>query len=619
MDHCRFCLFLLIITSVAVFASDTTTVEAVAPTTYFNEHDFDAGRKNNLDTTFKNFNDVIIRSHLGNYGLAATDFFLPPPENIGFNYWKNNFKQYLYSNDSIKYYTTKVPYSDLFFIGVTKKEQQFKFTQSQNVNKNLNFSVSFRRIRSAGWYLRQDINHNNLAVTSNYNSSNGRYSLLGNVLFNSLKCSENGGISDDSLFEKGSIKNKKLIPVNIESAQKRIGNKSVYVRQNFNLGKKQFLVPGKDSSYVPYFKNSLSHQFSIENNSFVYEDQQPVSGFYKNIYNDSIHTLDSVNHYKITNAIVWRTLNNKYKYDLQKFSVGFNVGLKHELNRIKQHNTDTVISNVLINSSVYNFYPKSKISISFGGEYIMNGQNKKDYNANIKIQKVIKDSLHIITIEGTAVTRTPDLMYSLYSSNNFKWKNEFVKTQNLYALIKYTMPKHFFQIGCKFYRFGNMLYYDDLALPRQLSYSLNSFSAFVKKDFHLKNWVISNNITWQQIPDSTVIRLPEWIVKGSLFYKHSVFKGAMDLETGVDLFYYSSGHYTAYMPATSQFYIQNIKSTGNYPFIDLFINAKIKNVRIFFRMEHFNAGMMENTYYSAPHYPYPDRAFKIGINWQFFN
>jgi hypothetical protein len=85
------------------------------------------------------------------------------------------------------------------------------------------------------------------------------------------------------------------------------------------------------------------------------------------------------------------------------------------------------------------------------------------------------------------------------------------------------------------------------------------------------------------------------------------------------VFYTSAYYANAYMPATGQFYIQTEKKYGDYPFIDFFINAQIKTVRIFIKVDHLNSGLMGNYYMLTPHYPMSDRAFKFGISWRFFD
>jgi hypothetical protein len=98
-----------------------------------------------------------------------------------------------------------------------------------------------------------------------------------------------------------------------------------------------------------------------------------------------------------------------------------------------------------------------------------------------------------------------------------------------------------------------------------------------------------------------------------------VLKNAARIQVGVSMFYTSAYFANAYMPATAQFYLQDEKKYGNYPFIDFFFNAQVKNVRIFFKVDHLNSGMMGDTYIQTPGNPMNGRAFKIGFSWRFFD
>jgi hypothetical protein len=92
----------------------------------------------------------------------------------------------------------------------------------------------------------------------------------------------------------------------------------------------------------------------------------------------------------------------------------------------------------------------------------------------------------------------------------------------------------------------------------------------------------------------------------------------MEVQIGFDVSFYSSYYADAYMPALGQYYLQNRKLIGNYPFIDFFFNMKVKHANIFFKSEHVNSGFM-GAYYLAPHIPAPDRSFKVGIRWMFYD
>ena len=73
------------------------------------------------------------------------------------------------------------------------------------------------------------------------------------------------------------------------------------------------------------------------------------------------------------------------------------------------------------------------------------------------------------------------------------------------------------------------------------------------------------------------------------------------------------------MPATNQYYVQTSQKVGNYPFIDFFLNARIKPVRVFVKIDHLTQGFLGSNYSLTPGYLQNDRAFKFGLNWLFFD
>ena len=74
----------------------------------------------------------------------------------------------------------------------------------------------------------------------------------------------------------------------------------------------------------------------------------------------------------------------------------------------------------------------------------------------------------------------------------------------------------------------------------------------------------------------------------------------------------------AYDPALAEFYIQTNRKYGNFPRFDFFVDGKIRTMRIFLKLEHFNASLSGYNYYSAPNYPYRDMIFRFGVVWNFF-
>jgi hypothetical protein len=134
------------------------------------------------------------------------------------------------------------------------------------------------------------------------------------------------------------------------------------------------------------------------------------------------------------------------------------------------------------------------------------------------------------------------------------------------------------------------------------------------KKFHLDNMVV-----YQKTDHEDVLRLPEFILRHSIYFTGQWFRKAMEVNYGADVFYFSSFFGDAYMPASGMYYLQNEKKIGNYPFVDLFFNFKINRAKVFLKMEHVAAGFIGNQFYTTPHYPGNDRQFRVGISWKFFD
>ena len=107
--------------------------------------------------------------------------------------------------------------------------------------------------------------------------------------------------------------------------------------------------------------------------------------------------------------------------------------------------------------------------------------------------------------------------------------------------------------------------------------------------------------------------------RGSVFFEDYLFKKALHSRFGVDVYYSTAWNAYGYMPATGQFYLQDGKRTGNYPYIDVYAAFRVKGARFFFKLDHAFAGLFGNTYYGAAHYPLNGRTFKFGVDWAFLD
>jgi hypothetical protein len=604
--------FLLLFLPQFLFSENNDSLKElkITPTIlFFSETQFESPDSvQSTDSTLTNFQNYLPKNHLGNSGLAYNDIIFQNSSNtIGFNYSKNNYQNYFFSPNKLKFYNTRTPYTDLFYLTGSKKEQIFKMTFSCNVKKNWNITTQFNRIRSEGFYTRQNTNDNFVAVTSNFKSINNKYYFLASFIYNGIKNAENGGMVDDTAVSNNTV--------NLLIANRKNINKSVFFKQYFNFGRK-LDDTSKLAEIIP--ENRLILTSLLEQNSLVYKDNSTNTGYYSNTYYDSLKTYDSTVYYKLENELTLKRLNNN-KYGGLKDIFGYGISIKHQFVAIKQYQIDTLFNNVVVGANFFNTYSKNKFWWDISSKYFLIGYNKSNYLVAASIKKCVKDSLGIFILRAEIKSQSPDFIYNHYSSNHFKWDNYFKQSKVAHLRIYFSEQKYNFSMGGDFFNFTNLLYLDYKGLAKQNVGTTSVMSVFFKKNFTFNSWHLNNKITYQYTPGLTALRLPEYVLEHSLFYSSQPFKKAMKMQIGASLFYFAAYYTNAYNPATAQFYLQNDKKYGNYPFIDFFINAQIKTVSIFFKIDHINSGLMPGDYTLTPYYPMNTRAFKLGISWNFFD
>lgn len=598
----------------SVSAQNDSSQHINSITTSFKESNF--GDKNTYTLISSELTDTynyLPNNTIGNIGMPVNSLsYMNSFGLIGFNYARNTYSNYFFNHHTLNFYSTRSPYTDLLYVMGSKKEQVFKGVFSYNIKPNWNISVYFNRLRAEGFYLRQNVNSTHIALSSNYESLTKRYACLLSAVYNDSRNFENGGIKFDTAFTQGGLIDKKILQINLQQAKRNMLNRAVVFKQFLNIGEKE---NDSTQTIIPAYRFSL--ESSYEDNDWRYYDENPLSGFYSNITQDSLITNDKIYNSKIQNTLAWERLDNKKQRGLIDW-FGFSLGATHQFVTIKQSGFDTLFNNIIAGVNFYNTYSKKDFFYRIKYDYVAFGYNKNDYSGMISLSKNVFSFFKASIFAGKDI-RTPDFIYLYYQSNHFNWSNTMNKTEKSYAGLSVVSSKHKMDVSIIYSKYTSVPYFDNYAIARQYDGKVGVFTINAAKNFKLKNWHLDNLLTYNSLPDSVVIRLPQFVLRNSLYYENNVFKNAMRLRIGVSLFYTSAYYANAYMPATAMFYIQDAKKYGDYPFLDFFICAKIKTVNAFLKIEHLNSGLMGNRYVQTPNYPTNDRAFKVGISWKFFD
>ncbi len=115
------------------------------------------------------------------------------------------------------------------------------------------------------------------------------------------------------------------------------------------------------------------------------------------------------------------------------------------------------------------------------------------------------------------------------------------------------------------------------------------------------------------------IQVPEIMANIQLSYANIFFNDNFDFHTGVDVHWRSAYYPNGYDPAIRQFYVQTTEKSEFYPIVDIFLNAKIKRGRIFFKYHNLLQAFTKTAYLITPGYPGQANIFDFGFDWSFYD
>ncbi len=602
----------------------------------FTENEFpygNLGKTYQLTNFLTGFQDYHPRqANLGNYGSAEKQLALPLAPANAFRYRPNNFAYFGFLPENRTFYDSKRPYTKLQYIVGQKQEQNFKVVHAHPFGENCNIAFGFDRIRSVGFYQRQATNNTSINLNGWYRSRGLRYAMQADIYWTIADVAENGGIENDSSFEFADQLDRKLVEVNLASAETNQRLRGAWVKQYFSLGPVADTIP--DLSDSTNIRTRIQPSWAIVNTlfisdeSYVYRDGLPASGYYPVIYNDSLETVDSTYLWRFRGGL-WleRFDNEKNDTGQTKFRrISGKLGGKFESGELWSDTIYTTFRNVFADGAARLMFDKRWLNaVQANGWYVVNGTNTGDFRVSINVASQEHDSKIAYSVSAQSTLLHPDFIYTRYSGNHFRWVNDFgqfgINSANAAIYMRKETPRGetttWIMLRGTFVQYIDPLYFDADLLPAQFNGSINAISTELSWLFGA-DWLQTRGcVTWNVLDETAPIRLPEFITRGSLFGNFRLFKRALQLQVGVDVTWYSSYFADGYNPSTAQFFVQDAEAIGNYVYLDPWLSIKVKPVRVFVKADHANAGLFGRNYYAVPHYPQNDLALKFGVSWVF--
>lgn len=525
-----------------------------------------------------------------------------------------------YEVEDIKYYSVPTPTTELMWSTVLEQGHLLDAMFTFNMSKQFNASLSFKSIRSLGKYRHSLSDHGSARITMSYHTKNKRYFIRSHVVAQDINNEQNGGLTDESVgyFEADDVnfKDRARLETNFTDAENSIRGNRYYFDHFYVLWDK------KDSLKSIPSDLKIGHQFNFERKHYEFKQDNANIIFGPAFKND---IYDDAKYSKLYNE-AYISLNSPITLGEVRFKVN-NYLYNYSYNSI------VITEDGIIDSKL------EGNSFAVGGEW--HTQFKK-FNLDVDASQVVSGNLtgyaysamasfktdSTFTASGRVFSnsRAPNFNYLLNQSDykRYNWQNDFKNEEITGIDVVFDSDKWIFA-AAHLTNIDNFTYFDlddntGQTAPKQASASVNYFKIKLSKEIKFGNFALDNQFIYQKVTNGDdVLRVPDFITRNTFYYGNYIFKGKpMYLEAGVTFSYFSKYLMNSYNPLISEFYLQNDREYGGFPLLDFFVNFKVKTMRVFFKLEHFNSGVSENNYYSAPTYPYRDFVIRFGLVWNFF-
>ena len=596
----------------------------------------------NPDTTYTEWYDEtpyerndVGATYLGVAGSAMQyhNWFIRPDLKLFpfFNY----YLPYSYTPETLPFYNTKTPYTELGYWGTlfaNKKmeETNIRVLHTQNLTPSFNFNFLYERFGGAGMLLNERTDNRTLAFTGNYLGK--RYMAQGGYLFNRIKREENGGVSDpkmvlDTLLEA------KIIPISLKDADNTLKRNTLFLTHSYGIPFKFLQKKGKRDSLslgegtMAY----LGHSFDLSSYSKKYTD---VIGLDDEIGRELYHNKFYINPTVSSDSLRVFKLENRVFLNLQPWAKdaivsNLSAGIGHQyISRygFRQEFFLTGNSSGKQNNMYMYFGAGGKLKkyIEWNGTGVYNFagyyQNDFSIDARIKISsypKKMKQGIHLTGKLHLAQER-PDFFFNHIYTNHYVWDNDFAKTTDTRIEARLDIPDWKLEAFVGYAMLKDNTYFDSLSVVRQNPEAMSILTAYLKKDIRLWKFHMDNKILFQMSSNEDVVPLPKLALDLRYYFQFELVKNVLTAQLGANATFTTKYYAQGYSPALGVFYNQKTEKIGENPYIDLFVNLQWKRASIFVKYVNSALGWPTGDYFSAFRYIRSQKAFKLGIHWPFY-
>ena len=549
--------------------------------------------------------------------------------------------------ENVPFYNGKSALTNMTYLESGQKryrEEHFELVHSQNINPSTSANVSYKARSTMGRYDWQRTKNHALSVGVAHTGK--RYSIHAAYMNNMVDTRENGGVVGewaiaDTVFEMPSG-----VPMRLASseAHNKYRNNAVFVKQAIAIPLER--VTEYDFSVADLSAIYVGHQFEYNSWSKVYTDKRGTYSNERGNYNKETgewESEDNLSYYDAwfispettRDSISERLISNKLFVQVQPWDrygaistidggVGYDIHTYSYL-RLQDYVRGDMTRDK--RSSWYIYGAASGMIKRYAdwradAKYHPSGYRGGDLSAGgeITLRAFIREHPLILTGRFRYELRSPGYWHENLFSNHYVWFNSFDKESETRFEVNFSVPDIALEIGAWQGVMTNMIYYGNDSRVAQNPGTVSLTSLYARKDFRFAGFHLDHRALVQISSDEHVLPVPTFSAYLSYYYEFWVVRDVLRVQVGLDGRFNTAYYAPGYNPALSAFYNQREVKIGNYPYLDAFVSAKWKRMRILLKLQHLNQNLFGNgEYFQVARYPLNPRMFKFGISWSFYD
>ncbi len=583
-------------------------------------------------------------AYLGNLGAPSIPLSFFDRVHSHHPSFVNAWSAYLRKPEDVPFYNVKKPFTQLGYVWAGQRQQQeedLTVIHAQNINPSTGFNLDYRSLGTRGIYDWQATRDKTLSLA--FNHTGKRYTVHAGYIHNQVYNRENGGISDDDeiLVNINEHEMTQNIPMRMSDPRNRVRSNTYFLVQSYGVPlrrvrEEDFTIADRPAFY-------LGHSIEYSRWSRRYEDTydgtvfRPIEGgeaprpYYDHWHYNPTASRDSLFEGRLANRVF---------VQLQPWDRGgvigtIDAGIGVDVRNYYQFTPDQYLTGVEgreVRETEYYAYAGAQGNFSryfsWGADAMFHpfGDAKGDMEIGAEVSARLFVKGRPMTVSGRVrhSSLTPSFWESTFSTNHFIWNLDLERENETRFDVGLEIPHIGLEARLSQSVLGNAFYYGADARPAQNDETVSVTGFYVREDVRIpvrsSSINLNHRVMLQHSSNQSVVPVPSLAAYVSYFFEFNVVRDVMRMQIGVDGRYNTMYYAPGYNPGTGQFYNQREKQLGDYIWLDAFVSAKWKRMRIALKMDHLSDDMLgSRNYFSVLHYPMNRRVLKLGVSWNFYD